>query len=110
MLKNCHEMFGVMPVDLTGITQPACGAGSLVQPRLSIFDRLPPMTTARHQRSPGCAQRAASLPGQVARAKHPALVRVRLRPSAANSIPFLVRVGLWMKMRFVRVTPASVRG
>jgi len=26
MLKNCHEMFGFMPVDLPGIKPSACGA------------------------------------------------------------------------------------
>ena len=78
-----------MPVDLTGIKLPACGAGFPTPTRsIDSFQACRLLTAVLAQQHPGCAQRAASLPGQVARAKYPALVCVRLRPSAANLIPF----------------------
>jgi hypothetical protein len=80
-----------MPVDLTGIKPTACGAGSLLQHQPSINDRLPPAAIAPDQQHPGCAQRTVLSLRQVAGGKtQPS--SPRLRGSAANPIPSLVRV------------------
>jgi hypothetical protein len=39
MLKKCDEIFGFMPVDLTGIKPPACGALFLICASSSIHLR-----------------------------------------------------------------------